>query len=344
MIRSKSAAVSLMMVMSSFSCARAEEASRMELVMGTLLQISVQADNKAEAEKSLEAGFAEVRRWDELLSNYKPNSEISRINREAYPESVTTSGEIVRFLVASQNLSRETSGYFDIMVEPLTRLWGLRERKLDAWPEDKIVNKTRMKADSRFLEVYDSDLSVRFMLEGSGIDTGGIGKGYAMDRALEKMRKHKINSAALNFGGEILYWPLSPSQTVSVKDPREPQKIWRSFSLAGFPSGAAAVSTSANYERSFKAEKYGKLKTVGHLINPKTGKPADNNIQSVTAVSKDAARADALSTAIFVMGLGTAERFMSEHPNDWALVLFTDGPDSSLKSKAWGNWAKEMNP
>ena len=122
----------------------AHEERRMELVMGTLLEISIDGEAAGEA---VAAAFKEVRRWDGLLSNYKADSEISRLNREAYPESAETSEEMIRFIKTAQDLSAETSGYFEVMMEPLTRLWGLRERVLAKMPLKKEIDKARLKAD-----------------------------------------------------------------------------------------------------------------------------------------------------------------------------------------------------
>lgn len=326
----------VMMVLLSLSFAHA--AQRMEMVMGTLLQISASAGDPEEEEKAIEAGFREVRRWDELLSNYKEFSEISKINRDAYPESTVARREVIQFLLRAKALSEETSGYFEIAVEPLTRLWGIRSKKLVAIPPEKEIIKARIKSNSKYLEIYESDDTVRFLVEGAGIDTGGIGKGYALDKALIKMRAHKISSAILNFGGEIVRWPLGANTPkIAVKDPLEPARLWGSVSITGFHGDTAAVSTSANYERSFRVQDGEKTKVIGHIINTKTGEPASSEIRSVTVLSGDGARADALSTGLFAMGLALARTFALRHPDDWVLILYQDG-SGELKAFATGGW------
>ena len=310
----------------------------MELVMGTLLQISVEAGNSVDAREAVDDAFKEARRWDGLLSNYKENSEISRLNRESYPESAEAPVDVTRFLQTAQGLSQETSGYFEIMIEPLTKVWGLRERKLQKMPLKKHTEAARFKSNHQYLEIYDKENTVRFMVEGMGIDTGGIGKGYALDRALEKIRSRNIRSAVLNFGGEILYWPMDGlDRKVSVKNPLEPDRIWKSFSIAGYPSETAAVSTSANYERFITVEHLGAEKKMSHILDSRTGKPVDNGILSVTVASSSAARADALSTALFVMGIAKAKEFAAGHPEDWVLVLYQEfgGPLKSFSSGGW---------
>lgn len=323
------------------AAALAHEERRMEMVMGTLLEISVDAETAEDARQTVEEGFKEARRWEGLLSNYKADSEISRLNREAYPESAETSGEIIHFLQTSQDLSRETSGYFEIMAEPLTRLWGLRERKLEKMPLKKDIDKARLKSDYRYLEIYGSDNTVRFLVEGAGIDTGGIGKGYALDRAMEKVRSRKIRSAAFNFGGEIQYWPLKPGgRRISIKNPLEPDRIWKTFSIAAFPGDAAGVSTSANYERFVTVESKESGRKLSHILNPRTGEPVKNEIRSVTVVSDSGTRADALSTGLFAMGLRQAKEFAAAHPEDWVLVLYQEGSEP-LKSFSSGGWKEE---
>jgi len=313
----------------------AQEVKRMEMVMGTLLEVSVEGEAAGEA---VAAAFKEVRRWDGLLSNYKADSEISRLNREAYPKGSGTSKEMVHFLQTAQGLSRETSGYFEILTEPLTRLWGLRERKLGRMPSKTDIGKARLKADFNLLEIHGPDRTVRFLAEGAGIDTGGLGKGYALDRAMGKIRAFKTRSAILNFGGEILYWPLKPGgRSVAIKHPLEPDRIWKIFSIAGFPSEQAAVSTSADYERFVTAESGAKL---SHILDPDTGEPVNNGVRSVTVVSGDGARADALSTALFVMGTEGSKKFAAAHPQDWVCVLYQEG-SGPLKSFSSGDWKEE---
>jgi len=313
------------------------EERQMELVMGTLLEISVDAETKEEAREAVQEGFKEARRWENILSNYKSGSEISRLNREAYPESVEASKEMIHFLQTAQDLCAETSGYFDIMMEPLTRLWALRERILVKMPLQKDIDKARFKVDYRYLEIYESDNTVRFLVEDAGMDVGGIGKGYALDRTLKKVRTRKIRSAVFNFGGEILYWSLKGAEEgrkISVKNPLQPDRIWKIFSIAEFPGGgdAAGVSTSANYERYVTVESGKKL---SHILNPKTGWPVENEIRSVTVISASGARADALSTGLFAMGLEKVKEFSASHPQDWVLILYQEG-SGPLKSFSSG--------
>ena len=314
--------------------------SRMELVMGTLLQIQADCDDPGAAQKAVDAAFREARRWDDLLSNYKDNSEISRVNREAYPESTVTKTDVVHFLSRAKDLSEATGGAFDITIEPLTLLWNLRGRKLTRVPEGKRIDRAKLKVNYRNLEIYSSDRSVRFLVRGMGIDTGGIGKGYALDRALEKIKSFPLKSVAMNFGGEILYWSREPGErTVAVTDPEDPEKTWGNLSVRIAGSAVVAVSTSASYERFVTVEDGSATKKLGHILDPKTGEPVDHEVRSVTVVSKNAAEADAFSTGIFVMGLEEGKKFAQKRKDILVLILYKnkEGNLESFMSEEWKN-------
>lgn len=296
--------------------------------MGTVLEIEADSEDPSGAERALEGAFAEVRRLDRLLSNWREDSEISRLNRSAYPESSATTREVAGFLRRAKELSELTGGRFDVTIEPLSRLWNLRGEKGASAPPDKEAELARLKVNHKNLEIYATEPSVRFLVEGMGVDAGGIGKGHALDRALEKMKGGPIERAVLNFGGEILYWSREPSERlVAVRDPVRPGKIWKSLFLKIPASTSSAVATSGNAER------------PGHLLDPRTGRPAEGRIRSATVVAPDAVTADALSTALFVMGLEEAKDFSRRFPDYWVLLLY-EKPGGGLSSFMSGGWAE----
>lgn len=334
----------LFLCLGSVSLLSAEPVTRMRFVMGTTLKIGVSASDSQVAEKAADAAFREVERIDRLLSNYKEDSEISQINREAYPESAVTTSEVRRFLMRSLEISRMTDGAFDITIEPLTRLWRLREKDLEEAPDKKKAGKVSFKVNYKNLEVYRSDNSVRFLVEDMGLDTGGIGKGYALDMALERIRELPVDSAVLNFGGEILYWSKDARERmIAVRNPLDKNRVWRSIFFKTYPATAAAVSTSGNYERFFIFKDKGKGRRIGHILDPVTGMPVDHEVRSVTVVSPNAMEADALSTAIFIMGLEKGRRFAEKLQDHWVLILYEndDGTLGSFMSSEWKKYVTD---
>ena len=203
---------------------------RMGFVMGTVLTLEINAEDLKVAQQAAELCFQEVSDWDQRLSNYKASSEISHINKNAGHEQVQVSSPMLNFLNFSQALSVETSGYFDITVEPLTQLWKLRERKLGEFPSKEQIQKAKNLVNYKNVLVLSEPISVQFKNNGMGFDTGGIGKGYALDQIALRVQSLSISSMTLNFGGEIIYVSKVPlSRSFSVKNPIDPQGEIREF-------------------------------------------------------------------------------------------------------------------
>lgn len=324
------------------SILKAEEFSKMRYVMGTLLQIKVETGSLEEGERAIESGFKEVTDLDNLLSNYKSDSEISQINRQAYPEKLPVHKEIILLLQKTIPLMEKTNGAFDITIEPLTKIWALRERHLTALPLEEAVERARSKVNYKELEFSTSTNMFRFLKAGMGLDTGGVGKGYALDRALEKIKEVQIHSATLNFGGEILYWCKEPcARNFSIKHPLAPKDIWKKFKIEKI-SKPFAISTSANYEKyiHFVPPNEKEMK-FSHILDPKTGWPVNNEIESVTVISGNASHADALSTAIFAMGLKKGKKFSESLQEEGVCILYRKNKSlKKLKSFQSKNWKK----
>lgn len=298
----------------------AAKVSKMRLSMGTLLQIEVEATDSALAEEVVESGFLEVDQLEKILSNYLQDSEISRINRDGFLNEIILSEEMNYFIQQSIQLSQSTQGSFDLTVEPLTQLWNLKNRTLEKFPTSSEIQSAKDKVGYQNLNFSYQNKTFRFNIKGMGLDTGGIGKGYALDRALEKMKKFPIQSATLNFGGEILYWSeTAQKREAEIRNPLSSENVWRQITFSIDPKGVA-VSTSGNYERFVTLE--GKNKKIGHILNPKTGEPVDNELRSVTVLAPTATIADAYSTAFFVMGLEESKNFLKKQEDVSALLLY----------------------
>ena len=258
---------------------------RARSAMGTILEIEAVGRDARAAESGVADAFRVVEDVEARLSNWRPESEISRANAAGGPFalSLATWGSLTRAFA----LARETDGAFDPTVGAVTRAEPGR-----AVPGAVGWRKARLDAPSRTLS---------FAVAGGVIDTGGFAKGEALDRAIVVLRSHGVRAARLNFGGQISLFGTSEAGrgdlgTVSIAEPRSGS----AREIGSFPAGDGSVSTSGQSEH------------PGHIVDPSTGAPVAFT-GSVTVVADTGTRADALSTALFVLGPDRGITFANRH-------------------------------
>ncbi len=245
------------------AAASAVEPARMRWLMGTFCEID--ASGAKDTPSAVTAAFDEIDRWDRILSIYKKESELNALNASAGTGPFHVSAELYAQTEAALRLSRETGGAFDPTVLPVLK-GGNAALPLVGW------SKVRLDAQKRTIDLP---------LKGMGLDFGGIGKGWALDRALEVLRARGATRARLNFGGQILVFGSSPDgNDWRVTIPGRAESIHLK---------AGSVSTSGNAEH------------PGHIVSPFDGRPIMRRDQA-TAVLPTATEADAWSTALFVLG------------------------------------------
>jgi thiamine biosynthesis lipoprotein len=259
--------------------------TRVRLEMGTLLEIDAVGSTRAATEEGMAAAFRAVEEVDRRLSNWRADSELSRANVEAANAPVPLSPATWQSLSAAIDLARETGGAFDPTVGAVTEALGLTGRPVDAGcarPEAIGWEKVRLDPRARTL---------RFTVPGGSIDSGAFGKGEALDYALAELKRAGITAARLNFGGQVTIWGTATRAgrrsfgEISVAEPRADSER----EICRFSPGDGSVSTSGATEK------------PGHLIDPRTGAPV-RFPGSVTILAPTGLRADALSTALFVLG------------------------------------------
>ena len=285
---------------------------RARLLMGTLLEIQVFSSDSIKADLAITEAFNETARIEnELLSSYVPTSEISRFNQMAGLQSVTPSPELYFLLNLSHSIHRDTNGMFDISVGPLINLWKQSERS-GHLPSTEKREELMKRIGMNSVEILENK-SVRFKKEGMQLNFGGIGKGYALDKAAEVLRRHGINSALLNFGGQYLAMDPPPEQDgwqILIRDPQFPDQLMASVSIAN-----EAIATSADDQRGYFIDG----KRYSHIINPKTGKPVQGNL-SATVISNTATTVDAWSTALFATHADVSMQWAESHHLDAYLL------------------------
>ncbi len=261
--------------------------------MGTLVEITAVAPTPALAQIAVNAGFQEIRRLEELLSTWLPTSELSRVNAAAGRDFMAVSSDTFELLTRSIEISELTRGAFDITVGPAVRLWKVTEAARIPTPLELEI--AAQYVDYHLLRLDAETQAVLLQKPGMQLDVGGIGKGYAADRAVAVMKKSGATGALVALSGDFRIfgrradgsaWP------VGIQHPRRPDRV-----LVTLESVDEAISTSGDYERFFFKDGV----RYHHILDPQTLMPA-RRCQSVTIVSPDATTADGLATGVFVMG------------------------------------------
>lgn len=266
----------------------------------------------SKSESAVKAAQNEINRLDKLLSVQKENSEIFKLNQS---KQMTVSEDTLTLITRSKEIYTLTDGAFDISCEPLTREWGFYSELENKVPSQKAIETALEGVGAEHIKIKDSTVTLD---DNTSLDLGGIAKGYASHKAAEILKDNGVTSALMSLGGNVRAIGSKPdgeSWSVAVTDPDDNSK-----SIGTLKISDKAVVTSGGYQRYF--EENGQ--TYHHIIDTKTGYPADSGLKSATIVSDDDALADALSTALFVMGLEKSRKFYSENSSLFGAVFITD--------------------
>lgn len=275
------------------------ELERMESsaqIMGSEFRIACYAPSKKRAAGAITAAFDEVRRVDGFLSHYKPDSELSRVNRDAANRAVPISAEFAELLARCQRYTAASDGAFDIAVGALVDAWGFYTGQ-GTKPSWFALWRGRRNSGSQHVALDPAGPAVRFRREGLRLDPGGFGKGYAVDRAVSVLREYGIERALVSSGTSSVFALGSPPEAslgwpLDLRSPSASQAVAETLVLRD-----EAVSTSGSYEKFF--EHGGKR--YGHILDPRTGLPSEG-IDSVSVVAARTLDTEAWATALFVNG------------------------------------------
>src|SRR5215813_6792831 len=263
--------------------------------MGCVYTIAVYGHDLARLREAVAAALDEVDRIDRLMSNYKNDSELSRVNREAAKAPVKVDHELFDFIAECLRYSRESEGAFDITVGPLMKAWGFF-RGEGRMPGEAELAEARSRVGYRRVILNRKDGTIYFDRAGVELDLGGIAKGYAVDRAVAVLKRYGVTSALLSAGGSTIYAlgspPGKPAWEIEVQDPVERDKIATRVRLKD-----RALSVSGSYEKFFElnGERY------SHIMDPSTGRPVQG-VLSVVVITGDGVSGDALDNVFYVFG------------------------------------------
>jgi FAD:protein FMN transferase len=302
-------------------------------VMGTLARIVVVAKHEWQGKRCIEAGFEQLKRIDAMMSDYKDDSELSRVNREAFANPVKVSPELFEILQKSVEFSRLSNGAFDITVGPLVDLWH-KAGEANVVPDENILAAIKARVGFEKLILDASERTVRFAVEGMRLDLGGIGKGYAVDKAVEAMRRCGAIGGMVDSGGNIRCfgkpadkdtWLVGLQNPMAAQPGADPPKLNGTIGteqvLMVLKLNDMAVATSGDYRRFVTIDG----KRYSHIIDTNTATGA-SKLSSDTILAATAVDADALSTAVNVMG---AEKGLAliESLAGVEAILITAGPE-----------------
>jgi len=261
-------------------------------MMSTVVRITALGTDLKKTEKTVDDTLKMMQSLAALFNIYNPNSEISRINKDASEKPVIVSTEMQKILQAAGHAHEETAGYFDVTVGPLVTLWK-EAKKTGVIPSEGLINKTKKKTD--FQDIVVEKNTVYFKKKGMSIDLGGIAKGYILSRSVAYMKEQGISSGLVDIGGDLYAWGRKADGTkwrVGIRHPRKEGAFLKIVNIS-----EKAVLSSGDYERYFIKDG----RRYSHIINPFTGYP-DSDIISVTVMGPHIMDIDGYSAGLLAMG------------------------------------------
>jgi len=280
--------------------------TRVVLAMGTWLEVTVSAPDREWALAAGDAALEAVRRAEERLSTWTPRSELAAFNRAPVGEWFELSPELARDLASAVRWHRSTGGGFSPALAPLVRVWGLRG--LGRVPDDPELAGARAAADLSNLELEGT--RARRLHRDFAIEEGGFAKGVALADAAAAALGGGAVCITLNFGGQLVREGRCGPLRAEVAHPGDRERV-----VASFPLTTGSAASSGNGARGLVVDG----RSVGHILDPETGYPAATS-GSVTVVSQDPVAADALSTALFVMGPRRAASWLRANPEHQVVI------------------------
>jgi FAD:protein FMN transferase len=274
------------------------------------------ARSESIAQAAATAGFAEIRRLEELLSTWIPTSELSRVNTSAGVMPVSVSSETMTVVQGAIQAAEMTDGGFNIAIGPVMDAWNVTEgRRI---PTEAELEALRPLVDLQAVHVDVGKQTIFLAKAGMRIDVGGIGKGYAADQAVMAMKKAGASAGVVALSGDIKAFGQLPGGKrfpVGIQHPRQEGAV-----LAWIDLQDEAISTAGDYERFFEWNGV----RYHHILDPRTLQPA-RSCQSVTVIAREGIWADGLDTGIFVMGAESGMRLIEALPDVEAIIVDYEG-------------------
>ena len=293
-------------------------------LMGNRFELSVVADNEIWAAECINAAVEEIRRIENLLTTFNDSSITNKVNRNAGIAPVAVEAEFFELVKRSKRISAITQGAFDITYGSIDKkLWNF-DKNMTSLPDPEVAKKMVRLINYRNVILDEKNHTVFLKEKGMRIGFGGIGKGYAAERAKLILQQKGVTSGIVNAAGDLTAWGFQPDGkpwTIGIADPDTARQAFSYFDISN-----TSVATSGNYEKfiSINGQKY------SHTIDPKTGLPV-TGIKSVTIISPNAELADAMATPVMIMGTKAGLDMINQLKGMAAIII--DDHDKIYTSK-----------
>lgn len=312
--------LSLLAALLLMQSAGAQRVERSTDAMGATFSVVLIGSDQASMNSAIDAAFDEAHRLDELLSNYKPASEWSRINREAAAHPVAVSPELFQLLSDCLEYSRASEGAFDLTVGPLMRAWGF-------FGGTHRIASTQQLHDSlqlvgyRHIQLNACERTIQFDRSGVEIDPGGVGKGYAVDRMVAILRARGFRNALVAASGSSIFGLGHPPDEprgwpINIADPWDHRNNAAQVFLKD-----QSLSTSGSYEKSFRVAGH----LYSHIMDPRSGLPADGAVQ-VTVLAPRTIDSEVWAKPYFIQG---REWTAAHKPTSWHVLYCENTPGAA---------------
>jgi thiamine biosynthesis lipoprotein len=289
---------------------------RAQMHMGTLVTVTAIASDKNVGDRAVQAAFDEIKRIEQLLSTWRPDSELSQVNTEAGRQPVQVSSETLELIIRSLEMAQLTQGGFNILLGPAIEVWSVTERQ--HIPDERELEQVRPLVDWTRIQINKETGTIYLPHNGMRVDIGGIGKGYAADRAVAEMKRVGAMGGVVALSGDIKTFGVLPDSNgfpVGIKHPRHEEELVAIIDLKD-----EAISTAGDYERFFERDGI----RYHHILDPQTLRPA-RGCQSVTVIAKEGTVADGLDTGIFVLGPEQGMALVERLPHVEAIIIDNEG-------------------
>lgn len=286
-------------------------------LLGSPFEISLVAKDTLEANRHIDEAIMEVKRIENLISDWIPTTLISEINKNAGVKPVKVTDELFELIERAIKISKLTDGAFDISYASMDKIWKF-DGSMTAMPSPEAIKNSVAKVGYKNIILDKEKHTVFLKLEGMKLGLGGIGQGYIADKIKELLKRKGVVAGLVNVSGDISTWGKQPDGQqwkVGIKNPMNKNKIF-----ATFPLEDTAVETSGNYEKyvTFNGIRY------SHIIDTRTGYPA-TGLTSVTIFAKTTELADALATGVFVLGKEVGMDLVNQLPGISCIMVDDKG-------------------
>ncbi|MDD2653971.1 MAG: FAD:protein FMN transferase [Candidatus Omnitrophica bacterium] len=289
------------------ACSKNPYYKRNEFALGTVIQITC-SDQRA-----IDIAFNEIKRVENLLSKYVSDSEVSKLNTSG---KLKVGPDLLYVLTKAKEFYITSNGAFDVTVGPLVDIWK-KAIKNKVLPQEEDIKKAMQLVGFDKVVIDEKESTVAFLKEGMSIDLGAIGKGYAVDCAIKKVRDNGTKSCLIAIAGDIYCLGNKNGEPwqIGIQHPRNKKDLLDALNLEN-----QAVSTSGDYQQMVIIGN----KRYSHIIDPRTGFPSDSKVISATVLAPDCLSADALATTIFVLGKTKGMDLVKYYKNTKALIYTED--------------------